>query len=393
MKESKWLKVGFLASVSLLFVHSQVAWGWLPSTHRPYALYSLQDTAQGQALLNAHGIDQSINGIWKYADDLDDEPWKSTYHANSWNKIQNRDYVFNSAWADITNKTQRFAFIHHMAFDCGVPCNHSPASEHFTDDAPLIFNIEEHLEARADRWNYSPPSTYYFSFGHDHLIETFHAQMCSDDGRSNWGIAKWAKNNVANWIEAESGADGRTAAWNGLKAGQALAYAVCVDHLLSQEPTYAEVSSNRITFPGRNLHFYTDQCRDPDSIVINPDGSWFNDGGGITEYAWDFTSDGTFDFITTSPHLDMTYEDAMWWFGVGPDDEGFNLFHVTLRVRDNEGDIFDPSLNNHGYAYDTCLVNVIGPAGFSLTPEPSSMLLIASGLFAGVWRPRRRRQG
>ena len=55
MNESKrvvtTLKVCLLASVLLLSVQSQTAWGWVPETHRAYALYSLQDTTQGQALL------------------------------------------------------------------------------------------------------------------------------------------------------------------------------------------------------------------------------------------------------------------------------------------------------------------------------------------------------
>lgn len=261
--------------------------------------------------LSQYGL--SASTIASMAYEADNSPWHDTYEHPCWEEVNSsRGFIFDSKWGNL-DETRRLSILCHLAADAGVPLGHSPANQVWSNGT-----VEALLEARMDTWGGFPGINAYTGTYTDQA-NTFYSQCIAN--------AQWFQANHSIW-----NSDYTTAGWAGLTYGQQLGSAMLVNYFLAKAPSVANANGSYAVNPGGNVTFNSSGSYDPDSVNTNSDGSYYNNGGGITSYAWDLNNDGVYETSGASPTLNY---DELYSL-VGPT-EGKT---IRLRVQDDEGSTY-----------------------------------------------------
>lgn len=301
------------------------AWGWGGPTHSKLAQFLLDDPVISP-FVTEFGIDRSSVISWT------GEP-PDAWHHPGWEMIRDRGYLGVYSGVDWTSlsETTRLKYLIHIATDCGVPLGHSPAREVYINTV-----AEAALEAQVSTWSSYPSvvgTSYYqhsrtgyaaqFTGSYSDITNTFYYACLNN--------ASWFKSTPTPWylFGAHEPESNKAAGWNGTTLGQMLGRAMLADYFLAKRDTVAAINGSYAVNPGGNVTFSAAGSYDPDSISWATNGTYYNNGGGLTAFDWDLTNNGVWDVSASSFNLNY---DQLYSL-VGPT-EGRT---IQLRVIDNEG--------------------------------------------------------
>jgi len=269
----------------------------------------------------------------------------SEWHAGWGSFFSNRVYCSGYPGQEGANVTTQIKYLIHCATDTGVPAVHGPAGSINSDHS-----FEYAAETEATFYSAYPPLSGTSYSGTLAQVRTAHynavmanATAFKDDF---WGFGTYA--------------------WAGVTQGQKFAKAVVVDYFLAQYNPVVEAGSVYRSTPGQSISFSSAGSYVPSSITWNSNGTYYNNGGGMTEFKWDLNNDGTYETTGASPTL--THAQLVTLVGYT---EGRT---ISLRVKDDLGK----------YGYDTSTVAVYSnptasTGGTYFIPFHGQVTLTASG--------------
>jgi hypothetical protein len=360
-----------LVAGAVLLLAPAIAFAWIPtSTHPDLIRKAVHDNAV-LALAQEFLSSDQIETISSYSGD---GALLNGFHGN-WDELRNRAYCSETSphnWASLlSSPTTALCYLMHNATDTGVPIGHSPAgisdpAHGYTGYAPGGLDPTETLfelaiGGKSSSWYAningtsivsSVSGTFYYTGTYWDIVNTHIAAVQAN----------------SNYFRQSSSSDD-VAGMAGTTQGQLFARAVFADYLLQRRPTIANAGTSYTATPGGSVTFSSAGSRDDDSISWAGNGTYSNNGGGLSAFAWDLNNDGTYETSAASPTL--TYSQVVSMAGVGMGKT------IRLRVTDDEGAV--------GYA--SASLNVIA------IPEPGAIaMMIGGGLgLAGLVLARRRR--
>ncbi|MBN1553339.1 MAG: PEP-CTERM sorting domain-containing protein [Phycisphaerae bacterium] len=291
--------------------------GWGGPTHSALTTITFDDPVVAPLLsLKDAGTDLSAIENWIY------EP-ASGWQDGQWTNFTARAYIDTGEspneldWQGL-DETTRLQYMTHNATDVGVPIGHAPACYNpggFTDTGK-----EAYLEAQVSTWSDYPSvygtcnftnsktgHSYSYTGTYDEIINT-HYNACRDN-------MSWSKTHLGGFPYFTDYEDYSAAGWNGTKIALLLQRMVLVDYFLAkQSPVASATGADRVVYPGQTVHFNASNSYDPDEILWQSNGTYYNLGTNPDtdlEYYWDFNGDGTWDWIDDDPYVNMTYNQLL----------------------------------------------------------------------------------
>jgi IS1 family transposase len=309
-------------AIGLLLVFSSNVFGWAGLTHKDLAARVLEDPVVAP-FVTEFNVDK--NSITSWTSEPPDE-----WHHPGWAMIRDRGYLGtynNMDWTSLS-ETTRLKYLIHIAVDCGVPVGHSPACDVYTSDT-----YENLLEAQVATWSKSDyPSisgTTAYTHSKSGYSTTFtgtYSEIMTKFYNAQINAATWFKNADKGLLELQS--TNASAGWNGTKLGQYLARAMLVDYFLAKRATIAAANGPYTVNPGGSVTLSSSGSQDPDSVTWSSNGTYSNNGGGLSTIAWDLNNDGTYETSGASPTLSYSTVYAL---------TGAGQKTIGLKVVDNEG--------------------------------------------------------
>ncbi len=176
--------------------------------------------------VKAHGL--SIDAI---AREASMEPPKS-YHHPGWSMLKVRGYFTEPKWKKLDNKTRILGYLIHIASDCGVGMNHSPArAVYIGDDMDELF-----FEGQMESWKKMPAIVPY---------EGTYAQKMAEFARDQRAVALWTKKNCARgFARLGDVADYNRAASGGARNGLRLSQVVVLEWFMANTAPAPGVSDS-----------------------------------------------------------------------------------------------------------------------------------------------------
>lgn len=357
MSRNKTMLLGLAVMLPVGMI-SPVSFGWAGNTHAKLCQRTFDDPVL-QPFLS--GINQSEIENWT------GEPPDSL---PSWYSIKNRLYIDNN-WGS-GDETTRLKYLTHITTDSAVPIRHAPANEVFDD-----FGKEAYLETQVATWDNWPnvAGTTYYTHNRSGYYEDFDGTISTIVNKfynACLNNASWSKNNLAGFPYVHDYNDYRDAGWNGTILGLMLQRAVLVDYFLAKQSPVANSNGDYYVAPGGTACFSAVGSYDPDSINWSSNGTYYNNGGGISGYYWDFDYDGTWDWIDNDPYVDQTY-DQLLARGIPTN----QWVRYNFAIRDDEGK----------WAYDSDFLYLASGG----VPEPAATSLLLLGAAAMLRRRSCRR--
>lgn len=325
-RSARVLRAGWVLFVLLILLGTSAdIFAWGGPTHSALAGILFDDPTISP-FLSEFGID--AGSIESFTGEPPD-----AWHHPGWEALTSRGYLGSYGtqnWASL-DETTRLKYLIHNATDCGVPLGHSPAGQSGYKDTVA----EAALELQVSSWGSYPSITGTTSYTHSKT-----GYSTSFTGTYSEIVSKFqaAVLNNAAWLDGRSKPfpyisysqdDNRTAGWNGTTLAQYFGRAMLADYFLAKRDTVANIVGNYGVNPGQNAAFSSAGSNDPDSITWLSNGTYTNDGGGITSIAWDLNNDGVYETSGAAPTLSY---DTLYSL-VGPN-EGKA---IRLQVTDNEG--------------------------------------------------------
>jgi hypothetical protein len=340
------------------------AFGWAGTTHSLLCQRNFDLPVVSQFL---GGVDQSA--IENYIGEPDG-------HNQQWISMTNRSYIDTAPpisgfdW-NAMDETTRLKTLMHHAGDVSVPAHHPPAGEVYSStfaeglcevaaaggylsvgELPDVSGSTSYTHTRNGH-------SYNFTGTISQVVTTFY-NACRDN-------ASWYKS-TKKWY-GHSASDIASANWNGLKIDLMLQRAVFVDYFLAKQ--YAVGVPEDYTVPGDTFYFTGVNSYDTDNIVWNANGTYSNAGGGITQYAWDFDCDGTWDQFSSSSTVSVS---GSYLLSLGCIPYEWNYY--PFSVLDDEGK-WSETAGEFYFNY-----------GGGAVPEPATMSLLAIGGLALLRRKK-----
>jgi hypothetical protein len=306
------------------------AFGWAAVTTHPTLISTALHDPAVYSLATEFLTSDQINTISNFTGD-----GFSPYHGH-WEEFANRAYYTDPLWAGLTDETTKICYLMHNATDSGVPLGHNPARPVYEGES----GVETTLEAQVGTWlSYPTISGTSMYTGDYNSVVSQHISAVQSN-------AAWFKSRPLYGLFGyywHSQGDNRTAGWAGTTQAMTFARTFLADYLLQKRPTVANAGGSYSVNPGGNVNFSAAGSQDPDSISWASNGSYSNNGGGLSEISWDLHGNGTYgDMTGMSPA--QSYSQLVTAVGYT---EGRT---IGARVTDNEGKVAYAQANLAVYA-------------------------------------------
>ncbi|MBN1556229.1 MAG: PEP-CTERM sorting domain-containing protein, partial [Phycisphaerae bacterium] len=362
-----------LGILLLTLMFNTTAFGWGGPSHSALTTITFDDPVVAP-LLSLKDAGTDLSAIENFIGEPGD------YQNGQWTNIDARAYIDTGVspngldWQGL-DETTRLKYMTHNVADVAVPVGHAPAC--YNPGGYTNTVGEAVLEAQVSLWftypnvygtcNFTNSKTghsYSYTGTYDEIINT-HYNACRDN-------MTWYKS-TPTFLGIHSVDDNRDAGWNGTKLALLLQRMVLVDYFLAKQSPIARASgADRVVYPGQTVHFNASSSYDPDEIIWQSNGTYYNLGTDLEtdlEYYWDFNGDGTWDWIDDDPYVNMTYNQLL---ALGtPTNQWVDC---EFWLKDNEGK----------WACDIDAI-YLSTGG---APEPASLSLLAIGGLALIRRKR-----
>jgi hypothetical protein len=359
-----------------------VVFGWASvSTHPTLMERALKDpsiysTSDPNCLVRSLLSSSQIDTISGFTGDNKPTNDFSPYHGH-WEEFANRAYYTDPQWAGLTDETTKLCYLMHNATDSGVPINHNPAQPVYNGGWDGLVGVESELEAQVGTWLTYPTiagtstvssvsGTFSYLGTYTDIVQTHiqavqaNAAWFRDQPEATFlGIGLGYKTSDAN----------RTAGTAGTTQAMLFARAFVTDYLLQKKVTIANAGSSYTIGQGQSITLSSAGSQDPDSVSWGGNGTFANNYGGLTNFAWDINNDGNYGEVTGA-NPTLTYNELKSLAGGTGSGKT-----IHLRVTDDEGSV--------GFA--TATLNIL------TVPEPGSLtlLLVFATVLCGFLRLRR----
>ncbi|MBN1556489.1 MAG: PEP-CTERM sorting domain-containing protein [Phycisphaerae bacterium] len=361
MSENKrfWSLVVLL---SVLMI-GNTAFGWGGPTHAALTEITFDDPVVAPLL---SGINQSAIESWTGEPPTDLPQWSSVrdrYYIESAGSVGGYD------WWDDFDETTRLKYLTHSAADCAVPLGHAPANQVYTNTI-----AEAILEAQVSLWGTYPSVSGTTYYTHSQTNNTWDLDGTRGSFMSKFQSAvldnaSWFKS-TKNWLGLHGTEDNHDAGWNGTKLALMVQRAVIVDYFLARQSPVADAGGDHMVSPGETEQFNASDSYDPDSINWSSNGTYWNNGGGVVGYYWDYDYDGTWDWVDNDPYDQRTYNQLLA-MGIQTN----QWVRYNFAIQDDEGKM--------SYDSDFLYLSTGG------APEPATMSLLGVGALAMLRRRKK----
>jgi hypothetical protein len=366
--------IGIFGCVFML-VPNEV-FGWLSSSSHPTMATEVINDPVVLGLMQQY-VPGSISTIENFTTDNEDISGNYTafhpYHGY-WSTFASRSYYADPLWTTYTSgmsdETTKLCYLLHNAIDSGVPINHLPGGEVYSGGWDHVIGVEHALEAQVGTWGTYPSiagtSTRSTSQSGTFSYTGTYADIVQTHINAVHANAAWFQAQPFSWpggyFSEKSSDANHWAGVAGTTDAMLFARAFVVDYLLQKANTVANVGSGSYAVnPGGSVTL-NGSGQDPDSVSWASNGTYSNNGGGLSEFAWDLTHNGSFvSANVTGQTSALTHEQLV---GIVGYTEGRT---IALRVTDDEGKSAYATTTLAVYSDPTAIAN----GGYAVNPGGS----------------------